>query len=64
MKNPLEFEIREDLRPDPDEVSFDLDRALKAVVAVRTEVPEDAFTAATLGTERRGHGVVIGERGL
>ena len=64
MNNPLEFEIREDLQPDPDEVSFDLDRALKAVVAVRTEVPEDAFTAATPGTERRGHGVVIGERGL
>jgi len=64
MSDPVQFQIRPDLQPDPAEVSFDLDRALNAVVAVRTEVPQDAFTAATLGTERRGHGVLIRDGGL
>ena len=64
MSDPVQFQIRPALQPDPAEVSFDLDRVLKAVVAVRTEVPQDAFTAGTLGTERRGHGVVIRAGGL
>ena len=33
-------------------------------VAVRTEIPADAFTAPILGTERAGNGVVIRENGL
>lgn len=64
MREPMRFQIRPDLQPDPNEVPFDLDRVLGAVVGLRTEVPGDAFTAATLGTERRGHGVVIREGGL
>jgi len=52
------------LRPDPDRVDFDLDRALRSVVLVHSEVPEDAFTASTLGTERIGHGTVISPDGL
>src|SRR5712691_13469649 len=52
------------LQPDSGEVSFDLARALDAVVSVRTEVPEDAFTASILGTERAGNGVVIRDDGL
>ncbi|KAB2881744.1 MAG: serine protease [Pseudorhodoplanes sp.] len=31
------------------------------MVGIRSVVPEDAFTAATLGTERAGHGVLIGK---
>lgn len=58
--------------PDPDQpkitapadVSFDLDRALSSVVALRTEVPDDAYTAGSLGTERGGNGVVINDKGL
>ena len=56
--------ISPELRPDPADVSFDLEEVLSSVVSIRTEVPSDAFTAATLGTERRGHGVVIREGGL
>ena len=52
------------LQPDPEEVRFDLRRTLDAVVSVRTEVPEDAFTASILGTERLGNGVVIRDDGL
>jgi S1-C subfamily serine protease len=64
MDDPTDFQIRDDLQPDPDEVPFDLERTLSAVVAVRAEVPDDGFTAQTLGTERRGHGVVIRDNGL
>ncbi len=52
------------LQPKPKDVSFDLDLALSSVVSVRTEIPDDAFTAGSLGTERRGHGVVIADGGL
>ncbi|HRD77798.1 MAG TPA: S1C family serine protease [Hyphomicrobiaceae bacterium] len=34
------------------------------MVTIRAFVPEDAFTAETLGTERAGHGVVIDHDGL
>ena len=57
-------EIPSELRPEPSEVSFDLKQVLSSVVSVRAEIPEDGFTAATLGTDRRGHGVVIADSGL
>lgn len=37
---------------------------LRSIVAVRSSVPEDAFTAEALGTMREGSGVVIRENGL
>jgi S1-C subfamily serine protease len=52
------------LQPSPDEAGFDLESALDAVVLLRAEIPEDAFTAPILGTERAGNGVVIREDGL
>jgi S1-C subfamily serine protease len=52
------------LQPSPREVAFDLAATLDAVVRVHAEVPEDAFTAETLGVERTGNGVVIREDGL
>jgi S1-C subfamily serine protease len=54
----------EPLQPKAEETGFDLSRALDAVVMVRAEVPADAYTATTLGTERGGNGVVIREDGL
>lgn len=59
-----EWSFPENLQPDKSEVNFELDAALDAVVSVRTEIPEDAFTASILGTERVGNGVVIREDGL
>jgi S1-C subfamily serine protease len=59
-----DWEIPPNLQPDPGDYSFDLERALKAVVSLKIYVPSDAFTANTLGTERAGHGVVIKETGL
>lgn len=52
------------LQPKPDDVQFDLDSVLNAVVTLHTQVAEDAFTAPILGTERIGNGVVIRESGL
>src|SRR5919201_4249191 len=53
-----------EMRPRQEEWRFDLARALDSVVGLRAEVPEDAFTAQILGTERVGSGVVIREDGL
>jgi len=58
------WEIPQNLQPDPSDYSFDLDRALRAVVGIKSYVPGDAFTANTLGTERAGSGVVIRDTGL
>jgi S1-C subfamily serine protease len=44
--------------------SMKIGSILRSVVSVRSSVPEDAFTATTLGTRREGSGVVIHERGL
>ncbi|GAC1344222.1 MAG: S1C family serine protease [Acetobacteraceae bacterium] len=46
-------------QPKPADYSFNLDETLQAVVALRANVPEDAFTANTLGTERAGSAVHI-----
>lgn len=43
---------------------MDISTIRRSVVAVRASVPEDAFTAGTLGTLREGSGVVISNNGL
>jgi S1-C subfamily serine protease len=53
-----------ELRPKPEEWRFDLDGALDAVVQLRSEIPDDAFTAPLLGTDRAGNGVLIRDDGL
>ena len=60
----IEWEIPSQLQPNPRDCAFDLERALQSVVGIRASVPEDAFTAANLGTERAGSGVVIRDDGL
>ena len=52
------------MQPQREDFEYDLERALTAVVGIRAIVPADAFTAETLGTERTGSGVLIGENGL
>ncbi len=59
-----EWDIPANLQPDPADYDFDLERALRSVVGLRANVPSDAFTAGTLGTERQGNGVIIRENGL
>jgi S1-C subfamily serine protease len=52
------------LQPRPEDLRFDLHAALRSVVLVHAEIPDEAFTASILGTERIGHGTVIGTDGL
>ena len=64
MSNAHESTIPEEVRPKAGDYAFDLDHLLSAVVSLRAEVPEEAFTAQVLGTERAGSGVVISNNGL
>ena len=64
MPRDAEWEIPGEVQPKPDECNFDLDRALGAVLGLRATVPDDAYTAGTLGTERSGSGVLIRADGL
>jgi len=41
--------FRPRIQPKPEDCAFDLDRALGAVLGLHATVPEDAFTAGTLG---------------
>ena len=64
MSDATEWEFPERFRPKPEALSFDLQAALGSMLLLRAEVPEDAFTAEVLGTERVGNGVVIRADGL
>jgi len=64
MSDTKPWAFEESLQPREEEVGFDLAQALDAVVLLRAEIPEDAFTGGILGTERVGYGVVIGADGL
>ncbi|MDH4326440.1 MAG: S1C family serine protease, partial [Betaproteobacteria bacterium] len=64
MTDPADWSFPAALRPRSEDWDFDLERALGALVQLRAEVPEDAFTAQILGTERLGNGIVIGDDGL
>ena len=60
----LQPDLKSAPRPKPEDLRFDLDELLAAVVALTAEVPSDAYTAPMLGTEREGNGVVIDDSGL
>ncbi len=64
MTDTEEWSFPEEAQPKEGDVSFDLDRALGSVLMLRSEVPEDAFTAGILGTEREGNAVAIDDNGL
>jgi S1-C subfamily serine protease len=64
MPTTGDWTVSSDLQPRAKDYGFDLDRALAAVVGLRSAIPEDAFTAEVLGTERAGNGVLIRSDGL
>jgi S1-C subfamily serine protease len=64
MAKKPDWEIPLLAQPKPEDFAFDLDRALQSVVGLQANIPGDAFTAGTLGTERAGSGVVIRDTGL
>ena len=64
MAESSEWAFPAELQPRAEDFRFDLEAALDSLCLVRAEIPEDAFTASILGTERVGNGVVIGPDGL
>ncbi|MDX7950641.1 S1C family serine protease [Lichenihabitans sp. Uapishka_5] len=64
MSDDDEWSVPPEARPRPRDYDFDLDEALTSVVALEAEIPEDAFTAGMLGTERAGSGVLIKDTGI
>jgi S1-C subfamily serine protease len=64
MAESQEWAAPESLQPAAGELRFDLSRALDAMVQLRATIPDDAFTAGILGTERSGYGAVISASGL
>ncbi len=59
MSDEPDWSIPQILRPRPECCDFDLERALEAILSLRAEIPEDAFTAPILGTEREGSAVLL-----
>jgi len=45
-------------------MELDLETLSRAVIKLRADIPEDAFTAGILGSQRTGNGVVIDSTGL
>jgi S1-C subfamily serine protease len=64
MPSVSDYKVPAEHQPKTADYGFDLDAAMSAVVGLRAIVPDDAFTAKTLGTERAGNGVVIRDTGL
>jgi S1-C subfamily serine protease len=56
-----EWKVPPSAQPRPEDYGYDLERALSAVVGLHSIIPPDAFTAETLGVERAGNGVLIGD---
>jgi S1-C subfamily serine protease len=64
MSSFSDWKVPSAFQPKSDEYLFDLESALASVLYLSSVVPENAFSAATLGTERAGNAVLIGESGL
>jgi S1-C subfamily serine protease len=64
MARSIDWEIPTEFQPKSEDFEFDVDQALSAVLGLQATVPEDAFTASNLGTERAGSGVLINRNGL
>ena len=64
MAISFDWKVPPEIAPGVDDYGYDLAAALSAVVAIRTVVPADAFTADILGTERTGNGVIIRNDGV
>ena len=58
-----DWKIPASMQPNARNYAYDLERVLNSMVAVSARIPDDAFTAETLGTERAGNGIVIDDNG-
>ena len=61
MAELTEWKVPASAQPRVEDYGYDLERALTAMVGLHSIIPQDAFTATTLGAERAGNGVLIGD---
>jgi S1-C subfamily serine protease len=61
MPSLTEWKVPSAVQPRAEDYNFDLERVLSSVVGLHSIIPNDAFTADTLGVERAGNGVLIGD---
>jgi S1-C subfamily serine protease len=61
MASLIEWKVPPAAQPRQGDYSYDLERALTSVVGLHALIPSDGFTAETLGVERAGNGVLIGD---
>ena len=64
LSNILEPNMKSSNKPRREDFSFDLDTTLASVVKITSNVPEDAFSAKTLGTSREGSAISINDSGI
>jgi S1-C subfamily serine protease len=60
MVSLTEWKVPPAVQPRAEDYDFNLEGVLSAVVGLHSIIPNDAFTADTLGVERAGNGVLIG----
>ena len=59
MASLTEWKVPPANQPRASDYGFDLDRVLASVIGLHSIIPNDAFSADNLGTERAGNGVLI-----
>jgi S1-C subfamily serine protease len=59
MPSLTEWKVPPANQPRASDYAFDLDRVLASVIGLHSIIPNDAFLADNLGTERAGNGVLI-----
>lgn len=64
MSGTENWAFPESHQPSSEEADFELPVAFDAMFRIRAEIPENAFTAGSLGTERTGNGVLIRSDGV
>jgi S1-C subfamily serine protease len=61
MASLIEWKVPTAVQPRAEDYPYDLERTLSSVVGLHSIIPPEAFTADTLGVERAGNGVLIGD---
>lgn len=59
MSRPQHWALPPELRPDVTKLAYDFEAAARSVVLLRSDIPDEAYTADALGTDRLGNGTVI-----
>ncbi len=64
MSSFSDWKVPSAFQPRSEDYQFDLEAALFSVLSISSVVPDHAFSATTLGTERAGNAILINDTGL